>query len=181
MIAERHKHGLGDENESYMELSRIASTRPISVTCGVVSTWAVQLLRDAGYEARVVTTMTLDRWNGDDNGHTLISVLEPSGWVVYDIDRDVYYTDLEGTPLNLRDLLPRVRTDDYLIVALDSDPVDVGFIRESNRRLMQVGAIHDADQYVFGIDDPMVALRVASYARDYATLPIPAWEALYFQ
>lgn len=180
LIGDRHQHGWSDDGVTPAELSRIAELRPVSTTCGVVSVWAAGMLQRLGYDVRVVTTLTLEPWNASDNGHTMISVREASGWVVYDVDRNVYYTDARGRPLSLRDLLARIPADDYSIVALGTMQFDGSFIREGNRRLMQVAGISDGDRYVFAADDPAHASRIESYSPNYAVLPSDEWTARFY-
>lgn len=172
-VAHRHVHGGRDDHEPIARLSEIAATRRVVATCGPVSVWAVGLLRDAGYEARVVTTLTMDEWDSLDNGHTMVSVMIDGQWAVYDLDRKVRYTALDGSPLSIAELVERVPTDDYAIVPLGG-PVGEGFLRAANRRLLQTAGIGEGEHYYFAASGED-AERVESYSPWYRALDATAW------
>jgi hypothetical protein len=171
-VSARHSHGATDDAQSVDALSKAAFSRPIVTTCGKVSEWTVAHLRDAGYEARVVVTLTLEEWNGTDNSHVMVEVRE-DGWVVYDPDRHVGYADPAGRPVSLRELVELVPTDEYAIVPL-AGPVGEGLIRETNRRLFGVPGIEEGGLYWFEATGAE-AERVRSYDPTYRTLAPAAW------
>ena len=177
-VVHRHVHGSQDDYEPIERLSEIAAERRVATTCGPLSVWAVQLLGEAGYEARVVTTLTMDEWDSLDNGHTMVSVKIDDRWAVYDLDRAVRYTDEEGNPLSIGELVERVPTDDYQIVPI-GDPVGEGYLRASNRRLLQVAGIGDGEYYYFAAsgDD---AMRVESYSPWYRVMQPELWHERFY-
>lgn len=164
-LAARHVHGHADGEPSVAEMDRIALERPVSTTCGYVSVWAVAHLREAGYDARVVDTLTLDEWNDTDNGHTLIEVKEDGRWVAYDIDQGVTFGGM-----SLAEWVSSVPSGDYQIIPLEG-PVDEEAMRAWHRRIAQVPMIRDGDLTFFpsGEWDE----RVMSYDPSYT--PITDW------
>ncbi len=54
-------------------------------TCGFIALTAQSVLTSLGFKVRLVAGVTLERWDGMDDGHTLLEVFtESSGWVAYD-------------------------------------------------------------------------------------------------
>ena len=136
-ISARHAHGYPDHYPSVEEMSEAAVKGPVVSTCGPVSEWTVALLQAAGYEARVVSTETLEPPNGWNDGHVLIEVRIDGEWIAYDVDRKFQPTDANGDGLSLASWMARIPTGDYLIRPLQY-PVQEAGIRENDRRLLQV-------------------------------------------
>ena len=95
-------HGRPDGGKSAKEMAEAAKTRKLLMTCGSVSGWAVSVLREHGYQARAVSSLTLENWNTYDNGHGMLELYwkDPGKWVLYDITANAYFT-FEGKPLSL--------------------------------------------------------------------------------
>lgn len=132
-IAWRHAHGWPERELSPDEMSRRAVDGPVVATCGYVSAWAVELLRTQGYEARVVTTYTLEEPNGWNDGHTFIEVWQ-DGWIAYDIDRDLQPT-VAGRGISAAEWVARVPSGAYDIRPL-SYPLQEHDIRAMDRRVL---------------------------------------------
>lgn len=60
--------------------------QPLVASCGDLARLTRHLLERLGFEARRVEVMTLDPWNGQDDGHTMLEVRDPAEdrWLVYD-------------------------------------------------------------------------------------------------
>ena len=81
-------HGNRHDGESLDKLKeRLRNETWVSITCGTISSLAVKILREEGFQSRFVSTLTLDEWNTYNNGHSLLEALFPEdGWVLVDID-----------------------------------------------------------------------------------------------
>jgi hypothetical protein len=126
-VAWVYAHGHGDDNKPFNTLVEKAKTGKLLGTCGGLASWVVQLGRQHGITARMVAGLTLDEWNGYDNGHTMIEAWHPGHgkWVVYDLDINAVI-ERGGVPLNMVEFVDAVPTDDYDIVKVASDTqVDV--------------------------------------------------------
>ncbi len=95
-------HGRLDGGKSPQVLAESAKTRKLFMTCGSVSSWAVSVLRDHGFRARTVSSVTLENWNTYDNGHAMLEMSRKDAgkWVLYDVTANAFFTR-EGTPLSL--------------------------------------------------------------------------------
>ena len=182
LIAQRQVHGLTDDGKEPREISRLALHRTVYLTCGEVSMWAVDLLTAAGYEARLSMAMTLDEWTGD-NGHTIIGVRESTGWVAYDIDRKVRWTDKLGRPLSMREWIERVPTGDYDIVPL-LGAVDEVALRAQDRRYAHVPFVLADDELWFASPGDEHDARLISYGESngmrFRPVATPEWHVRFY-
>ena len=116
-------HGRPDGGKSAKEMARLAKTRKLLMTCGSVSGWAVSVLRDHGFQARGVSSLTLENWNTYDNGHGMLEMYweDPGKWVLYDVTANSYYT-FQGKPLSLVEFAYAVMADrEYEVVSIAAD------------------------------------------------------------
>ena len=176
-IARHQVHGSADDLDSPGRLSEIALRRPVRVTCGTVSLWAVELLKDAGFDARLDMVMTLDAWNETSNGHTFVEIRQGGRWVAYDLDRKVRWTDENGRPLSMSEWMARVPSGNYRIVPL-LGPVDERVLRAQDLRFAQVPFVRWRNRLWF----PSQGERTASLlnyprAKDFRAVPQRVWEA----
>jgi hypothetical protein len=169
-LAAAHQHGYRDVEPSVEEMDRIAAERPVETTCGYVSRWAAEHLNRAGYPTRIVDTLTLDEWNGEDDGHVLIEVWTEGDWVAIDIDQGVTFGGL-----SLVEWVARVPIGNYEIVPFE-DGVDVGAMREWHQRIAQVPLIREGGKVYFP-DGPW-AERVMSYHPSYT--PVADWAERFY-
>lgn len=82
-------HGNRDDERPVEELRQLLHNRAfLSITCGTIASVTVAVMRDLGFRARLVGTLTLDPWNTYDNGHTICEVFFPveHKWVLADVD-----------------------------------------------------------------------------------------------
>jgi len=190
-IAWMYSHGNQDDEKNYSEILSKAKKEKIFATCGTISNWSIQFLKEHGIKARIIAVLTLDEWNSYDNGHILIEVFreELEKWVLYDIDNDVFFTN-NGNPLSLLEFTKRVKENDYEInfIAKKNDidtsnfldknnNYDYGFLiearfldeetrREWYKRVFQVPMIVDEGcSYFFDKDNMNKILSYSSFYR----------------
>lgn len=97
--------GNSDNNKTIHELSCVASTRFLSVTCSPLVRFVASLMQDNGFDCRPVWSHTLDSLNTYNNGHTLLEVWQNSlqQYLVVDLDKKCMFTS-RGKPLSLYEL-----------------------------------------------------------------------------
>jgi hypothetical protein len=188
-IAWIFSHGSLDDKKSNEEIREKALYSKISATCGTISEWTVNLLRDNGIKARLVSSLTLESWNSYDNGHILIEVFRPElkKWVVYDIDNDAFFTH-NNVPLSLIEFVENIPKDAFSIEYIarrndidvknfldDKSNYDYGFLIESRfldddtrrkwyRHIFQVPMIIDGKfSYYFDKDNSSKIQEYSSY------------------
>jgi hypothetical protein len=116
-------HGRPDGGKSPQELAESAKTRKLFMTCGSVSPWAVSVLRDHGFGARTVSSITLENWNTYDNGHAMLEMFRKDAgkWVLYDVTANAFFTR-RGTPLSLVEFAYAVMAGlEYEVVRIAAD------------------------------------------------------------
>lgn len=93
-IAAEVWHGSRDDQKSIRDLAALVLTRKLSLTCGYVSAYGLTLLRQAGYQAKLVYLYTLQPYDGND-GHVVLSVYHPTyrSWVIVDEDFNRMYLE----------------------------------------------------------------------------------------
>lgn len=159
-----HWHGSLDNALSAAALTQKATTTKLSLTCTPVSQWALSILSTYHVQARLVQSLTLDAWNSDDNGHSMIEVYrqDVAKWVLYDVDQNACFLR-QGTPLSLVDMIDYSASGDYDIKYLASDAtMTEDVLRTWYRRVLQVPIINGC----FYLPTPNDAdrARVAGYA-----------------
>ncbi len=100
-LALHHVHSWRDEGMPISDLvARYRAGEILHVICGSISAVGVQVLRDAGYQARVVGVVTKQPFNGAD-GHVMLEVWQPGGWRLYDIDGNRRAVNSVGWGVNI--------------------------------------------------------------------------------
>ena len=170
-----HSHGSRDNFKDFDELTRIALTGKLILTCGPFSDFVVRLFGQLGLPIRVVCVKTLLEPNGYNDGHVLTEVQLEGRWVVFDPDPSVMYTH-EDRRLSLLELIPHVQADDYAAEPLTKatpfaltdfrnreGTYDFGLWyetlladpargrREGLRRVMMIPVIPDAGEYYYTV------------------------------
>lgn len=81
-------HGSLDNNKTIKSQMETIKNRPIILTCGPAVSFVKSILDNLNIKSRKVQTMTMDKWNSYDNGHTLLEIYSKSDqkWFLYDID-----------------------------------------------------------------------------------------------
>lgn len=100
-LALHHVHSWDQEGMPIPELvAKYRAGETLLVICGSISAVGVQVLRDAGYHARVVGVVTQQPFNGTD-GHIMLEVWQQGGWRLYDIDGNRRAVDASGNGVNI--------------------------------------------------------------------------------
>ena len=100
-LAFHHVHSWDQEGMPIPELvAKYRAGEILHVICGSISEVGVQVLRDAGYQARVVGVVTQQPFNGTD-GHIMLEVWQQGGWRLYDIDGNRRAVDAAGNGVNI--------------------------------------------------------------------------------
>jgi hypothetical protein len=173
----------GDINDDLFleQLRSRAKTHKLVITCGTASKLIQSLLRDAGIESRIVVTMTLEKLNGYDNGHTMLEVNLGGKWVLYDFDNNVYFEN--GHPLSFEEFI--AARGNYAIKPISNAPAltvdrgksDTTFyseavysnLKEWYARVDDVGMIEMEGDYFF--PDIPQRKQVESYSNLYKPMP----------
>jgi len=164
-------------------LSQVIQRKHIEITCGTCSIMSDEFLEAAGVRSRCVTTLTLDKWNSDDNGHTLIEVLVNGAWAVVDIDQKCYITDHRGKLVNLRQICAMVQSGKpYHIVPIGKHKVDAEKMRSWYKRVLQVPMVMEkrGKAWVIWFTDCADNKRVASYRHNYKHMPRAEFMKLFY-
>lgn len=192
-------HGPRHNDRSHEERLAILKTGAISLTCGPVSAFCARLFEGLGIRCRRVGMLTLDDWNGYNNGHDLIEYFhEASGeWRLVDIDAHLLFRGNDEY-LNLDQFNQAILNgDDYQLESLGSvgrfDPfakmapfcyrhLVPGKTREWFRRVGQSVRIFDErrGEHVFGEDDPEKTRRIMSYSANYVCVSRKEWLERYY-
>lgn len=86
-LALHHVHSWDQEGMPIPELvARYRAGETLLVICGSISRVGVQVLRDAGYYARLVGVVTKQPFDGNNDGHVMLEVWDRGGWRLYDLD-----------------------------------------------------------------------------------------------
>lgn len=101
-LAEHHVHSWEQEGLPLPDLvAKYRAGETLHVICGSISAVGVQVLRDAGYQARVVGVVTKQPFDGDNDGHIMVEVWQPGGWRLYDIDGNRRAVNAAGWGVNV--------------------------------------------------------------------------------
>lgn len=167
-----YSHGSFDNEKSYNDLKHQALTGKLVTTCGEVSKFAQNILKEKGVESRIVSGLTSKERNGYDDSHTMIEVKEGDVWKLYDLDNNATFTK-DGRALNYMDFQTLVASGSYEIqkLSLDTKIAILGFEAEKNdydyslyaeerfysdealrnwyKRVLQVPFIKEGDKYYY--------------------------------
>jgi hypothetical protein len=101
-LALHHVHSWDQEGLPIPDLvAKYRAGETLHVICGSISAVAVQVLRAAGYQARVVGVVTKQPFDGDNDGHIMVEVWQPGGWRLYDIDGNRRAVNAAGWGVNI--------------------------------------------------------------------------------
>ena len=174
-------HGPADQDIPVEELRAVSQERTVELTCGYVAAWAKYEVERLGGQARLAHVLTLDEWNDDDNGHTMVSVMVDGEWVLFDPDVGVTFHDRSGEALSLAEWIPLVETGEYEMELLGTDVQDdhTDDLRSWYERVAQWPLLTDDDGRIWYPDDGSdAAARVGSYSSKY--LPAPDWHERFY-
>lgn len=194
-------HGYRDDLLDQEKLESIAKCDRLHLTCGSVSRYADNLLRQYGYKARSVVFLTLNAWNKYSNGHTLLEVKENGVWKLWDVDFRNYF-QRESIDLNAKDFHKAVQENDYEIVSYSKSPIfnfgdlvhfsyNFGFFLEGcflfENRYRECFAhwggillIQSGTNFYFTTNDPNIRKRVEGYAHNYTWMDQATWMKTFY-
>ncbi len=195
-------HGNSCNGFSAEELEYRAMTSKLYLTCSHVSRWAVNVLRRAGVQCRLVAGLTLQDWNTYDNGHTLVEVWKPefTKWAIYDFDNNLRICSPEGIPLSLFEFSEASGKGKYQLYYISSDALhDVsgnidssgysyGFyfeylhvnLSQWYARVMEVPMIFEEVRNKFLFFDSIHRKRVENYSTSYQYIPEEQFRDLFY-
>jgi len=181
-------HGYSDGGKTTEELKTKAQYDKLSMACGDIAKFAVEILQEQGVRARLVCGLTLEEWNGWNDGHTAVEVfLDPyDKWVFCDLDNNAYYVQVTS-PISVVEFSESISQGDYEIERiagdfkanvsdLEKDGFDYLFATELNlstdeglrawlERVMQVPMIYDNGLFYFF--DAENRERIESHSAQY--------------
>ena len=155
-------HGSTDNALSFQEkLGRYNRGEKLTLTCGRISGLAFYLLTQRGLYARLVGSLTLEEWNGFDDGHTLLEVYSTTfkKWIVYDLDMNQQPL-VNGKPLTLPEFRDATQngTVEFAKLATDPllDPNDVNYETFKSydwsawyKRVLQITLVYTNGKWVY--------------------------------
>lgn len=123
-LAAFQTHSWVDDNLTVATmLERYKSGQRLRVTCGHAAEVARRLLREFGYPARVVQTLTLEDWDYRNDGHLMTEVYENGRWQLYDVDANVRAVDANGDGVSVVEQVAAVREGRALWEPIADDPL----------------------------------------------------------
>lgn len=192
-------YGGADDSLSTGERRRIALRRRVSATCTPLSSDLVSTLEDSGFNARVVLSFTRQDLNDEDNGHTMLEVVEEEQWRLYDPSFRTFFTR-GGRRLSLPEWCDAVVTGDYEIEQLAGGAPSLAVFTEDSEQLQRrmerlvaseaerrnwyermagVPLVRTPDaSFVFSADDPLAEL-LSSYSPSYRPIEAAAFASLW--
>lgn len=115
------KHGYRDDIKSFHSLMALAKIRNIYMTCGSISLFTCNLLDMLGIENRFILFLTLEPWNGFNNGHSCVEIKRNGEWELWDIDSRTYMK-VGGEIINSLQFRDVVQSDKYEIHVFSKSP-----------------------------------------------------------
>lgn len=190
-----HKHGYRDDIKPFTSLMDIAKTRNIYLTCGSISLFTCNLLDLYGIENRFILFLTLEPWNGYNNGHSCVEIKRNGKWELWDIDSRTYMKVKEKT-LNSLQFRNVVQSDKYDIHMFSKSPkfaygdlkfngYDYEFFHESvlldeiqvrafYRKCVQIVLVKE-NGYFWFTSSPKDRARIEAYCSDYKYMEESEW------
>jgi hypothetical protein len=199
-LAQIQVHGHRHNALSHEEKVAIARKGHLSITCGKIAAFTVRLLQELGVRCREAGFLTMDEWNGYDNGHNLLEYHDRDArqWILVDIDcqflfrsgerfldlREFHRYIKEGMPFEYYPLTA-LGTVDYLDSDGDREIADLlaaALVDEKTRhawytRTAQAVALKEWQEkrFVFGEDDPARIERILQYSKSYECISSGDW------
>ena len=190
-----HTHGIGDDHLNINELTQKALKNKLVLTCGYISRWINNILKSLKIKSRLVATLTLDKWNNYDNGHTMIEIYDRNlkKWILFDIDNNSYFINQQRKePLSLIEFSKYVKSKHYNLEPL---AYDISYANNMNsfynekvffdkknwyRRVVQVIMIFDEEYGKYFHFDLKNKKRIQSYSNNYTYInPIKFMKKFY--
>ena len=92
MVGYLWSYGDRDQKLSCIEGLQFLTNHRLIALCGNIAECAAAILDMFGVQTRLVAMMTLDEWGGQDDGHTLLEIKDPSDqWFLYDPSTNIVF------------------------------------------------------------------------------------------
>jgi hypothetical protein len=120
-LARHHVHSWDQEGMPIPELvAKYRAGEVLRTACGGVSRVGIQIMRDAGYSARLVGVVTYQAFDGDNDGHIMLEIWDQGAWRLYDVDgnRRAVDSTLHGVSI----VTQVAASTSRLWLAIDHDP-----------------------------------------------------------
>lgn len=176
-ISENHEHAGDDDYLSYEEAKKVIKKRKLRMTCGSISNFAVNYLTEKGIKCRFILTLTLEEWNNNNNGHSMVEVYHKGRWYLLDIDLKNIFL-LNGQQIDANTFCKISDSESFEIVKFCNGEVmapdqrntwfgdlfstEEGF-RWFYKRCCQVNMIREKGGVFFFTSDQKNASRILSY------------------
>jgi hypothetical protein len=123
-LAANQTHSWVDNGLSFEAMeAKYHSGQRLYVTCGNVAEVGRRLLRSAGYNARVVQSITRETFDYVNDGHLLLEVLVGDRWELYDVDANARAVDANGRGISLMEQVTAVQTGTAHWEMIATDPL----------------------------------------------------------
>lgn len=199
LLATVVKHGSNDDAQLYGASMETLKKRQLSMTCGAITLFAKDVLRDAGVTSRVVTTLNLGEWNTYSNGHTFLEVLndKTGRWEAVDLDTKTIFVAPGGIRASALDIANH-GIDEVGITRLTSTPVldYSGFteyqttaeymlydLRGWYGKMVQAVGIYDENSknYIFLAKNSEAEKRIEAYSPNYKATDPDQFSDLFYR
>lgn len=136
--------------------------------CGPLAVAAIDRLHREGYAARLVVVLTLESWNGFNDGHTMVEVFDPAAmqWIVFDPSSDRLYPQTVVSFVQQRAEYETLSTDRIVAASFHDSANIFSDFEAFYNRVGQVALIR-AENGLLVFGDEAVRQRAESYASDY--------------
>lgn len=193
-------HSEMHDSLSYEEKLSQAKTGALAITCSAVSRFTMELAWSLGIRCRLVSVMTLDDWNGFDNGHRLLEYFHKASgkWRLLDIDSHVMMMK-DGSFLSLVEFYEFMKVggkyDLYILGEIGKfDPLSpmapwcilkLGTeerLRNWYSRVCQAVALIDEETggLSWAVDDPGKTKRLLAYNGSATCIPMEEWRRKFY-
>jgi len=202
-LAQIQIHGHRHNGLDHAGMVKIAQKGRLSITCGTISAFTQRLTAPLGVETRIVCALTLDEWNGYNNGHVLLEYRsrKTGAWMLMDVDMHCAF-QLRGKYLSAYDFhravvdrkpyriecLTRLGFLDYADIvdgrdfSTSCDPAftDDDGLRDWHARIFQAVGMHTPEDYCFSSDVAEHRKRIETYNERNRCLPVAEWRRRFY-
>jgi len=203
-LAQIQVHGHRHDGLNFQEILEVAKKGRVSLTCGSISSFICKLLPLLGIKARMTITLTMDEWNGYNNGHTMVEYWDSDleRWILLDVDGHCLFK-IDDKLLNLLEFCTAVNQGkNYDVVHLTKlglydygDCLDNGMdqtcffddifhdgtaLKLWHKRIAQTCGIFFNNKFIFCAEDLGIISRIQSYSEGFYCLPRKEWVKLFY-
>lgn len=159
-------HGNRHNGLTQKEKTRIVLTEKLSLTCGYISQFSVNLLKELNIKSRLVWGVVAKNKfrNGYDDGHTMLEVFDilENKWVLFDIDNNRYFKNSSGISLNFIEFWQALKNKKY----------NLETIRLANDSSIDFSGFISADGYKFGLYSESIMNSISEWYKRVLEVPI---------